>query len=202
MANRPAIVLLLTAMLIALGGLAPASAAPPAASPAQAAPVAPYPFVFVGGTDRQRNDVLRAIGVTDFDYGRIGTTITVQWVAGLRARTGYYGTFSSNSKITLDGALRSRRAGQVFSAEAWHAVDIHVLTTEDRQALIAVAHGGVYPPPDGHLWWETAYRDSLAETLMDSFIASYTPYRDTGLYWTHPATPELAAELRRVLDAS
>lgn len=157
-------------------------------------PKAPYPFVFVGGTHQQRMDVKTAISATNFDYRRIGTTVRVSWVQMDSWYLGYW----DGRGILLSKDMPSRRlTREVFTSEAWHAVDTHVMTSADRTHMMRVAHGG---STDGHLWMDTGWAAALGETLMDTFRAVYSPYApDPNAGWIHPNTPELEAALRDVL---
>lgn len=107
------------------------------------------------------------------------------------------GLFWTDGRIQLEQTLPAAEASSVFLAEAWHAVDQYLLTSGDRAALLTAAHG---KGPDGHTWFDNnSYYADMGETMMDVFLAAYSPYPATGITWEHPVTQRLVAALRGIL---
>lgn len=107
------------------------------------------------------------------------------------------GLFWTSGKIEIEQTLPPAEAAKTFLAEAWHAIDQYLLTNADRAALLVAAHGG---KPDGHTWFDNnSYYADLGETMMDIFLAAYTPYTPTGIRWFHQVTPALVGALRTIL---
>lgn len=109
------------------------------------------------------------------------------------------GLFWTDGRIEIERTLTDTQAQAVFLAEAWHAIDQYILTSGDRAALLTAAHDG--RGPDGHTWFDNAsYYADLGETMMDTFLAAYTPYPPTGIGWEHPVTGRLVDVLRGILS--
>lgn len=150
----------------------------------------------VDGTPQQVETIRVALANCTYPVAdRLPRDIPVRF-ADLSAQ-GALGLFWTNGRIEIEQTLTADRAPGVFLSEAWHAVDQYILTNQDRAALQTVAHDH---GPDGHTWFDnTSYYASLGETMMDVFLAAYTPYQASGLRWDHPVTQALVETLRRIL---
>lgn len=108
------------------------------------------------------------------------------------------GLFWTDGRIQVEQTLPADRAQAIFLAEAWHAADQYILTSGDRAILQTAFHDG--QGPDGHTWFDNnSYYSSMGETMMDVFIAAYSPFPPTGIPWDHAVTARVISALRGIL---
>lgn len=185
----------------------------------------PQPVFTVSGSTAQQQIVRDALAACDFPWERLlpglaeqtrRTSIPVEWADlsrfadtppsatahPLRADGGggTLGLFWYDGRIQIERSLVSRPslAAEVFLAEAAHAVDVFYATDPERAAIAAAWHPA---GPDGHGWFDSgAYETWMGEAFMGAFIRAFAPSVPVTLtQFTHPATPEIAAVVRRIL---
>jgi hypothetical protein len=115
-------------------------------------------------------------------------------------RAATLGLFWYSGRIQLDLSLEAQPdlAREVFLSEAAHAVDVFYATDEERAAIAAAWHPA---GPDEHGWFDVGeYETWMGEGLMGAFCRAFAPSIPVTLtQFVHPATPEIAAVVRRVL---
>jgi hypothetical protein len=94
---------------------------------------------------------------------------------------------------------RSERAvaGRLLAWETAHAVDIFLLSEEQRLEIMELYHGG---SSDDHGWLSGDYGDQVGEAFMEGFTAAFCPgLTSSTSSFNHVTTPEIAERLREIV---
>jgi hypothetical protein len=107
-------------------------------------------------------------------------------------------------KVSIEKSLvnEPELAMEVFMSEGAHMVDFFYMSPEQRQAIFDLYHGGDTNPHD-HGWFEETgnndYWSWVGESFMAGFCFAYTDIVPTMDSFTHPSTPAIGQEIRKIL---
>lgn len=115
----------------------------------------------------------------------------------LRARAMFY---PSDLRIVVHRYYyKSERpeASRLLGLEVAHAVDIVVVTADERSRIADMYHSA---GSDDHQWLAGEYEDQVGEAFMEGFVAAFCPALSVDPVFSHETTSTIAAGIRSELS--